>query len=54
MEMEYDLAVKIMDDAVKGYLQDMQIMFSEVGATTKEYDDLVREVYTAYSRIRNG
>ena len=54
MEMKYDLAVKIMDDVVKGYLKDMQGMLDEVGATEKDHDDLIREVYTAYSRIRNG
>ena len=54
MEMDYNLAVKIMDDVVKGYLKDMQIMYDDVGATAKDHDDLIREVYTAYSRIRNG
>ena len=54
MEMEYNLAVKIMDDVVKGYLKDMHDMYDDVGATAKDHDDLIREVYTAYSRIRNG
>ena len=43
MGMEYKLAVKIMDDVIKGYLKD------------REYaDDEVAQIVEAYNRIRNG
>ena len=54
MEMEYDMAIKIMDAVVKDYLRDMGGMLRQVGATTEEHETVVAEVYMAYSRIRNG